>query len=193
MEAIQSDAADKLRSMPAPIQRQLEEFDAARRALLDDLEKLPEKRLAEHSIPGKWSIIEIVEHLVLGEKEVLAGLPNPSTLKAADRSLKDRLMYWVVLGVLRFRVNVKTPAKAMDPTGACSLAELRARWDGSQKWLRAYAESLGAGGLESAVFSHPVAGPMTLEQTLRMAKTHFDLHATQIQRLLSVTDSPQKA
>lgn len=172
--------------MPS-LRRRIEELDAARNALLDELERLPRQQLAAHPIQGKWSILEIVEHLVLAEKDVLAGLPDPAELRPMTRTPKDRVLYWVVMGILRFRVGVKTPSKAMEPKGATSLAELRLRWDQSQAWLRRYADSVEPNGSDAAVFRHPVAGPMTLEQTLRMARTHVSLHTEQIQRLRSIS------
>lgn len=167
------------------LNRWIEAFDGQRRALLDELAALPAETLQARARPDQWSILEIVEHLVLAERYVLAGMPPPAELVARRRSLKNRCIYPIVLFVLRFRIPVKVPARRMLPTGQASLAEVRTAWDENLRWLRAYVEGLVPGGGSSAVFVHPVAGPITLIQALRMDRLHFATHLRQIRRRLS--------
>jgi hypothetical protein len=89
----------------------------------------------------------------------------------------------LVIFVLRFKIPVKVPAKRMLPTGQISLADVRSAWDENLHWLRAYVAGLAPGGGRSAVFLHPVAGPITLTQALRMDRLHFAVHLRQIRRL----------
>jgi hypothetical protein len=56
-----------------------------------------------------------------------------------------------------------------------------------QRWLRSYVERLDRGGPATAVFGHPVAGPMTLQQVLDMGRLHLATHTRQIRRLESLT------
>src|SRR3954447_6600294 len=52
--------------------REIQAFDDQRRALLDELAPLPPEVLKAKARPDQWSILEIVEHLVLSEKYVLS-------------------------------------------------------------------------------------------------------------------------
>jgi len=165
------------------LKRWIQAFDDQRLALLDELAALPPAALKAKARPDKWSILEIVEHLVLAERFVLAGMPPAAELVARRRSLKNRCIYPIVIFVLRFKIPVKVPAKRMLPTGQASLAEVRSAWDGNLRWLRAYVAGLPPGGGRSAVFLHPVAGPITLTQALRMDRLHFATHLRQIRRL----------
>jgi hypothetical protein len=168
---------------PGRLNRWIQAFDDQRRALLDELAALPQESLAAKARPDKWSILEIVEHLVLAERFVLAGMPPAGELVERRRSLKNRCIYPIVLFVLRFSIPVKVPARRMLPTGQVSLAEVRNAWDENLRWLRGYVAGLAPGGGRRAVFLHPVAGPITLTQALRMDRLHFAVHLRQIRRL----------
>jgi hypothetical protein len=165
------------------LNRWIQAFDDRRRALLDELAALPPEALKAKARPDQWSILEIVEHLVLAERLVLGGMPPAAELVARRRSLKNRCIYPIVIFVLRFKIPVKVPTKRMLPTGQVSLAEVRSAWDENLRWIRAYVAGLAPGGGRRAVFLHPVAGPITLTQALRMDRLHFATHLRQIRRL----------
>ncbi len=128
------------------LNRWIQAFDDQRRALLDELAALPPEELRAKARPDKWSILEIVEHLVLAERFVLAGMPPAAELVARRRSLKNRCIYPIVLFVLKFSIPVKVPAKRMLPTGQASLADVRSAWDENLRWLRGYVAGVRGGG-----------------------------------------------
>jgi len=132
---------------------------------------------------GKWSVLEIIEHLVLAERAVLQDLPELSRLSARERKLKHRFAYLIVMFVLRYGIPVPVPSPAMVPRGNRSLVDLRRLWDENQRWLGAYIGGLDRKGLRRAVFGHPVAGPLTVGQPVRMDQVHLKTHVRQIKRL----------
>lgn len=168
------------------LERDLEAIDTSRCALLDELGILDSGTLAARPRPGKWSILEIVEHLVLAEREVLQKLPRPSELVELKRGLRTHFTYPMVMLVLRWGIAVKAPSPGMIPTGTSSLSQLRGQWDESQRWLRAYVAGLDRHGIGRAVFQHPVAGPLTVQQAVHMSQLHILAHTRQIRRLLSL-------
>jgi hypothetical protein len=176
----------KLSGSPAvrsELGRRLDAFDATRRALMRGLEALEPAALAAQPLPGKWSILEIVEHLVLAERAVFKGMPDPSRLVAGQRGPGNQARYLLVMFVLKAGIPVRAPSRAMLPQGGRSLAELRRLWDENQVWLRSVIEALGPEGVRSAVFEHPIAGPLSVEQAVRMVQVHIDGHVKQIRTL----------
>jgi hypothetical protein len=165
------------------LNRRLQAFDVQRNALLDEMETLEPGKLLARPRAGKWSILEIVEHLVLAERVVFQGLPEPSQLKIREPRPKDRVRYHVVMFVLRTGIPVGVVSPAMLPEGGRDLAALRRLWDENQAWLRAYVESLGAKGIHRPALKHPVAGPLTLRQAIVMSRVHLDRHIRQIRTL----------
>ncbi len=177
--------------MLSRLRKELEILDQKRCELLNDLATLDADHLVKKPISGKWSILEIVQHMVLAEREVLEHLPDPSQLIERKRDLRARLSYLLVMLVLKWSMPVKVPSPAMVPDGNTSLDELRRQWDESQHWLRAYLNALEPDGLGRAVFRHPVAGPLTVAQVIHMRQLHFKSHLRQIERInrLLVRDS----
>lgn len=165
------------------LEERLEAFDAARNGLLDELGALDPAVLTARPLAGKWSILEIVEHLVLAERAVFGGMPDPSRLEARERGLADDARYLLVTFILKAGIPVRAPSRRMLPQGGRNLAELRILWDENRAWLLSVLDALGSEGLEKAVFVHPVAGPLTMEQSVRMARVHLGRHVTQIRAL----------
>lgn len=166
--------------------RKIEEFENKRVSLLDEMEGLDEEKLNARPIEGKWSVLEILEHLVVAEREVLGGLPEYEALVDGGRSFKNGLMYRVVMAVLKLGIPVKAPSKRMLPKSDVSLEEIRERWDENQKWFRGYLETLDEAGFEKAVFVHPVSGPINIEQAIDMSIAHVDRHEGQIRKRLEM-------
>ena len=165
------------------LDKRLQAFDDKRRALLEEMGALDPVTLVARPLAGKWSMLEIIEHLVLAERAVLQGLPELSQLREQERRLKHRFSYAIVMVVLRCSIPVRVPSPAMIPQGDRSLGELRRLWDESQEWLRAYIGQLDRRGFRRAVFEHPVAGPLSVKQALHMGQVHLDTHIRQIRKL----------
>jgi hypothetical protein len=166
----------------------LHAFNAMRGALLDEMEALDAAVLVAKPFAGKWSILEIIEHLVLAERAVFKGLPDPSRLVERERGVGHRVRYQLVMFILNSGIRVRVPSPTMVPQGNRSLAELRRLWDENQAWLRSCIDHLGPKGIRGAVLEHPVAGPLTVDMAVRMGQVHVAGHVRQIrarQRLLA--------
>jgi len=168
------------------LQDQLEIYDRQRNALLNDLERLDEEEIRRKSGPDAWSLVEIVQHLVLSEREVLDNLPEPKILTAKKRGVRHLVSYALVLAVLRWNIPAPVPSDGMVPDGNTSLSELHHQWDENLTWLRDYVNTLRPVDVGRAVFRHPIAGPMTIGQTIRLATLHFDVHFRQIKKVRSL-------
>lgn len=161
----------------------LQSLNDKRNALLDELSALDPAKLVATPRPGKWSMLEIIEHLVLAERFVFKDLRDPSQLEPRRRRLKHRLRYALVSVVLTAGIPVEVPSPAMVPRGGRTLHELRTMWDENLDGLRALINRLDDAGARRAVFYHPVTGPLNVEHALRLDQIHLAAHARQIRRL----------
>ena len=109
------------RFMNAELLSQIDRLDIDRRALLDELTKLSDDALSRKPTSDRWSILEIVEHMVLAERQVLGGLSDSVESIEKPRSLRSRLIYPAVMFVLWRRIPVKVPSRRMLPKGESSL------------------------------------------------------------------------
>ncbi len=158
-------------------------------ALLDEVEVLDIEQLEAKSLPNKWSILEIVEHLVIAERYVFRGFPKVSQLVELKRSFRTRFTYQMVLFILEHNIPVKVPSSKMIPQSNTSLPELRCQWDENHKLIKSYVDSFDKNTLCKTFFKHPVTGPITLEKAVILDQIHLSTHVQQIrklQRLLSI-------
>ena len=162
------------------LEQRLRAFNEMRGALLDEMEALSPATLSARPLAGKWSILEIIEHLVLAERAVFNGLPDPSRLVERERGVGHRLRHLLVMFILRSPIRVDVPSPAMVPRGDRSLVQLRSLWDENQDWLTSCIDRLGPTGIQRAVLEHPVAGPLSIEQAVQMGQVHVDRHVRQI-------------
>lgn len=174
--------------MHRTLEARLHDWGDQRQRLMDEVQTLSAERLVAKRVPGKWSVIEIVEHLVRADRDVLQGLPNPADLVDRPRGMKDRVRYPIVMFVLACHIPAKVPSPRMMPQGDARLPDLRRQWEEMHRWLRSYAEGLDQHSLTRAVFAHPIAGPLTLEQALHMGGLHLATHCRQIRKLESLTN-----
>jgi uncharacterized damage-inducible protein DinB len=159
-------------------------IEQKRAVLLDELSSLGPDRLAAHPVPGKWSILENVEHMVLAEEDVVGDFAALDELPERSRRLQNRGLRIVVMFILRFGIPVRAPSRAMLPTGERTLDELRPAWEDNHRRLRAFLAGLDRAGANRAIFRHPVCGPLTVVQGIRMMDVHLARHTGQIGRLL---------
>lgn len=166
--------------------RRLERVDRIRSDLLAELDELDAAVLASHPVPGKWSVLEIIEHLVLAEDAVLRRLES-SERPEARRTLRDRIAYQVVMLILRFDIPVKVPSKAMVPQGERDFPTLRAEWDENHRALRERFAALDA--LDRTLAVHPIAGPMDAARTVAMLDVHTRRHIRQIRGRIEAAEA----
>jgi hypothetical protein len=157
--------------MREELQRQLDKLDKQRHALLDGLETLTAEQLAFRPGPSKWSIGQVIEHLVISEREIFKCVPEQSQKGQGISSLRNRI-----------GLPVPVVSHEMEPEGRSSLTELYRQWVENHLWLRRFVEKLPAEDLDRPVFCHPVAGPLTFAQSIQMDRLHLNTHLRQIKR-----------
>ena len=133
----------------------------------------------------KWSIVEVIEHLVVAEEnmqEQLSGATAAPTLDPQDRSAKN---YHIVIKVMTKDIPVDVPDESLEPHGQFSLEELLGRWDDTRKKTRTYIDEINSEKAADLVYRHPFAGPLNMAETLRFIDVHFDNHMRHIDRIIA--------
>jgi len=151
--------------------------------LLQHLDTLTAEMLYVKAGPEKWSIAEVIEHLVMAEEDMLAqitGAAAAQTLDPQDRSAKN---YHIVIKVMTKDIPVDVPDESMEPQGQCSLEELLERWGDTRQKTRAYIDGINSADAGDLVYRHPFAGPLDMAETLRFIDVHFDNHMRHIDNI----------
>lgn len=163
--------------------RRLDSIENKRDRLMDRLAEMDAGRMAARPRPDKWSIQEIVEHLVLSEGGVFGDLEELGDRTSLRRGAKHLLLYQLVMLILRFDIPVRVPSRSMIPRGELALPELGVRWEANHRQMRQWITTADPAQLDQPLFRHPVAGPMTIAQSLRMLEVHLDRHTRQIRAI----------
>ena len=162
--------------MLSELQNQYNNLEEARRTLTHKVRGLQPERLNHKPGPDRWSILEDFQHLVLAEQRT--SLKAGSILDSEERKSG---MFEIVLQVLDHDTAVDVPDPGMVPDGNATLENLIAAWDKSRTGLFKFLESCGPEDLERSVSRHPVTGPLTVMECLRLVDSHFHHHRRRIE------------
>ena len=144
--------------------------------------------LARRRQPGRWSIGEILDHLLktyASTAYILNRCVEKNAPKGRRPTLRDRVAAWVVLDLGRFPTGVQSPAAAMPSAHPNStvrddaLAAL-ARFDGA---ATAAEQRFGS---VAKLANHPMLGPFDVGQWRQFHLVHTRHHMKQIARLMTV-------
>ena len=166
----------------------LEKFDGLRKKredLLQRLNSLSSEVLSFKAGPDKWSIVEVVEHLVIAEKgliEQLTAEVHSAPLDLESRSAKN---YQTVIKVMERDIEVDVPHESLEPAGRTSLEELLSQWEDIRTRLKKPLAAIEDENKGDMVFRHPFAGPLDIFETLHFYDVHFDNHMRQIDRIIN--------
>jgi len=141
---------------------------------------MPACDLARKAKASTWSVLEIIEHLVIAQRLVLGDFDRLH--QRAPRGNRKWVPYLMVLFVLRFRIPVRAPSPGFLPNGSRSLEELRRDWDNQHAQLLAFVTALKRDDLQRIWFCHPIAGNLTVGQGVLMLEAHLDTHIRQVTR-----------
>ena len=162
--------------MLSELQDPYDTLEEARLALIQKVLNLEPRLLKHKSGPDRWSILEDIQHMVLAEQKT--ALKFDTVLDAEE---KNPDMFKMVLQVLDQDVVVDVPDPAMMPDGNASLEGLITDWEKSRMDLSKVLEGCGPEDLEGPVSHHPVTGPLSVVECLRLISSHFNHHRRRIE------------
>ena len=86
--------------------------------------------------PGRWSILMVLEHVVIAEEMVLADIRRAGRSGPAGTAPKSPEAFHMVIKVLEKDIPVEVPLPELEPTGVVSLDDLIVRWEAARTGLR---------------------------------------------------------
>ncbi|MFK7808727.1 MAG: DinB family protein [Saprospiraceae bacterium] len=174
--------------MKKSIENQLNTLDSELRLLLRDLQKLSDKDLNWQPQPGKWSVVQVMMHLMKAED---------MSIKYVQKKLsfEPKLKRAIFMGPLRgmmLSASLRTPFKAKAPAAVADdqFPKEAAFWDLVKQWkeqreeLRVYLGTLPKDTFNKELYKHPLFGKMSLGAMLSFFINHFRRHRKQIDKIL---------
>lgn len=173
--------------MGPSLQRNFDRLERQRSEVLNLLNNLPEDKL-NAAPPGKWTVAQIVTHLITSETLSLGYMRKKSLgidgLK--DSGMKQVMVFWLLKISQRIPVRYKAPKVVIENTPQpLSKSELLTRWDRSRRELKSFLDGLSDTHGRRLIFKHPVAGMLDARQAVGFMYEHALHHLPQIKRLLN--------
>jgi uncharacterized damage-inducible protein DinB len=143
-------------------------------------EGVSEEQAKTKPAPGRWSVLDCVEHVAVVEGHFLRWIENPLAEPAppVDHEKEANLM----AGVAGRATRAQAPDLVL-PTGRfATLAEALAQFDAVRARNLAFAQQQGA-GVYALSATHPFFGPINGAETLVLMAAHCRRHAAQIREV----------
>ena len=172
--------------MDRPLELLLTTLDKNRTALWEAVEHVPPSLRAVRPAPDRWSVTDVLEHLVLIERRITALMEQRfataprRTGAAADI---DSLGALIDVDRLLDRNRQITTGDSTQPRGGLDEASARDALTTLRCDLRRVVESGDGLALETIAVPHPVFGTFNLYQWIAFVAVHEARHTAQIREI----------
>lgn len=169
------------------LMKEFEKLQHSTDELLAKLAAVPEDRLHQPESDGKWSVIQVLNHLKAAEKGSL--LYCMKKIQAGDEMedttglamLKMHAFSWL----MRFPFKLTAPSFLSSPSNTESLEELQRSWTRSREKLKDFIDNYPEKYRSKSIYKHPYAGRVDLKGMLHFFAAHQRHHEIQIRRILN--------
>jgi uncharacterized damage-inducible protein DinB len=191
MLIVESSRTARIPPMDARTTELMEQLDTHRRGLRDAVLEVRAELRTRRPEPDRWSIAEVLEHLVAVERRVthlLAGHleaeqgrePNAAARPPRDTSSVVASMNAAALLDRRQRLDTRD---ALRPSGTLDAAQAWAALEEARVGLREIViarDGLAAGDFR---WQHPLIGPLDVDQTIAFVALHEARHTGQVREI----------
>jgi uncharacterized damage-inducible protein DinB len=166
------------------LQKQYLILEDKRKKLYDLLEELDEEQLNFRPAEDKWSITQIIFHLVKAEQLTVISINkemrNADNHKAGISAfIRSSLLKYALMSSLKF----KAPAIMGNIPKEYDINELKTKWVTVRNKLDTALGEVDTKLGKKYLFTHPYAGKLNIYQTMDFLVNHFNHHNRQIVRL----------
>jgi DinB superfamily len=169
--------------------RAIADLEESRERLLRITRGLSREQLQHKPVPERWSIGEILEHVIFVEGRILAGieraLQKPRTVPPAleDEALLER--------AIDRRQRLQGP-EAVAPSGRWPQEKLLSQFEAARKCSIEFANTTTA-ELRQHSYRHPFFGELDCYQWLLLIPSHCERHRLQAEEVMAEPGFPRAA
>ena len=161
-------------------------MEADRQKLVGRLSKLSTEQL-NHSKSGKWSINQIMAHLMTAEKLSLQYMTKKiqGIHETENTGVVEELKMIALKISQRLPFKFKAPKAVVEFTPANTDShKLNADWNSIRKELKDFLEKFPNDQVDKKVYRHVVAGRLNIKHALIFFREHYIHHLPQINKLI---------
>lgn len=149
-----------------------------------ELSSLDPNVIAQKPDENSWSLLEISHHLFLVESNTLQAVEKQisSSEETASLGIMSKIRLWFLKRILNGSIRVKVPVAKVLPRSDVTFQEIKDGWRHFHSSWPAIIDGFDPKRANQRVFRHPVAGWMSLSQTVEFLLTHMEHHMAQVAR-----------
>lgn len=142
---------------------------------------------------GKWSILQLIDHLIKVESQTLQFMVNFDFSRKDEKlGLKTSFNAFLLQLALKSPIKFKVPANVLLPQQK-SKTSLLHEWKVLRGNFEDYLESFPTKKRDNFIFFHPRSGKLNIIQTLKFLNEHLAHHRAQIKRISKSKNFPTSA
>ena len=172
--------------MNTKLQLLFDSLERERETLTATLKNLsPEKQ--QRAPEGKWSIQQILAHLIAAEKLSVMYLHKKmlGIKEAEDTGVLEEIKMVLLQISQRLPLRFKAPRAVVENTPAyATFEELTVDWDKTRAELKTLLEKFDDRQIRKKIYKHIRAGRLNIQHALLFFREHIIHHTPQINRLL---------
>jgi len=172
--------------MDPHLQYLFNKIELQRAALLTSLKEISNDKLNAH-LPGKWSINQIMAHLISAEDLSILYL-NKKILginEVKDSGLIEELKMILLIISQRLPLKFTAPKIVIDRTlSETDLNKLITEWDKTRLELKNTLDRIESRHIRRKIHRHVRVGMLNIQHTLKFIGEHVGHHSPQIKNLL---------
>ena len=167
--------------------QKLDKLDFDRNALVDKVLQVNQDYIYLHSKPNKWSVVQIIEHLRIAEKQTLKGIKHSLETRTSFKfaTFRSDLALWITILAFKIGIKFKAPKFVADIKEHPDLEHLISDWQQTRTEIRKIIENLPIEMVNKIIFKHPVIGLMSMRHVLDFQAAHFQVHRKQVLAILN--------
>lgn len=173
--------------MSPHLQSLIDQLESQREGILEDIRGFTTEKLTRTPSPGKWSIAEILSHIITAERMSL--LYMQKKIQGISETKDSGLMEEAKMVVLKISqrlpgLKFKAPKRVIENTAQyAELSTIIAAWTQVRQELRLLLDQIPDSLLRRLVYKHPLAGYLNVKQALQFFYEHVYHHTPQLKKL----------
>jgi uncharacterized damage-inducible protein DinB len=168
------------------LKKKFDLLEVQRKTLLHSLQSQSAEKLSQQPA-GKWSINQVIAHLITAERLSLAYLKKKiqAVDEVEDTGLIEELKMIALIISQRLPFKFKAPKMVVENTPQPKgISQLELEWEQVRNELKSLLETIKDHQINRKIYNHVVAGKLNIKQTLIFFSEHIIHHQPQINRLL---------
>jgi uncharacterized damage-inducible protein DinB len=181
---------DKHQTMNPSFQNLFEDLEDQRVKILESVRQLTPEQLNRSVSPGKWSVAQILSHIITAERMSLKYVEKKmqGIHDVADSGWWEELKLFALKVSQRLPgIKFKAPKRVLENTSFYGDHDtIHKEWDRVRSDFKMLLSNITSEQAKKLVYRHPIAGYLNVRQCLVFFREHIIHHTPQIKKLINL-------